>query len=139
MVFTSGGTESDNLAIKGLFWARRAEDPRRVRILSTPIEHHAVLDPLALAGHRGRRGRAARRSTDRVASTSTRSGRRSSPTPSSVALVTVMWANNEVGTVQPVPEIVEIAHAHGIPVHTDAVQALGQLPLDFAALAASTR
>ena len=46
VVFTSGGTESDNLAIKGLFWARRAEDPRRVRILSTPIEHHAVLDPL---------------------------------------------------------------------------------------------
>ena len=54
--------------------------------------------------------------------------------PESVALVTVMWANNEVGTVQPVAEVVEIAHAHGIPVHTDAVQALGQLPLDFAAL-----
>ena len=46
--------------------------------------------------------------------------------------MTVMWANNEVGTVQPVHEVVEIAHAHGIPVHTDAVQALGQLPLDFA-------
>ena len=53
--------------------------------------------------------------------------------PESVALVSVMWANNEVGTVQPISEVVEIAHAHGIPVHTDAVQALGQLPLDFAA------
>ena len=54
VVFTSGGTESDNLAIKGLFWSRRAEDPRRVRILSTPIEHHAVLDPLEwLAAHEG--------------------------------------------------------------------------------------
>ena len=53
--------------------------------------------------------------------------------PESVALVSVMWANNEVGTVQPIAEVVEIAHAHGIPVHTDAVQALGQLPLDFAA------
>ena len=52
--------------------------------------------------------------------------------PASVALVTVMWANNEVGTVQPVAEVVEIAHAHGIPVHTDAVQAVGQLPVDFA-------
>ena len=46
VVFTSGGTESDNLALKGIFWARRAEDPRRTRILSTAIEHHAVLDPL---------------------------------------------------------------------------------------------
>ena len=46
MVFTSGGTEADNLALKGIFWARRGEDPRRVRILSTAIEHHAVLDPL---------------------------------------------------------------------------------------------
>ena len=51
VVFTSGGTESDNLALKGIFWARRAEDPRRTRILSTAIEHHAVLDPLALARH----------------------------------------------------------------------------------------
>ena len=46
MVFTSGGTEADNLALKGIFWARRAEDPRRTRILSTAVEHHAVLDPL---------------------------------------------------------------------------------------------
>ena len=53
--------------------------------------------------------------------------------PASVALVSVMWANNEVGTVQPVAEVVEIAHAHDIPVHTDAVQAVGQVPVDFAA------
>src|SRR6476469_3540204 len=46
VVFTSGGTEADNLALKGLFWARRAQDPRRTRILSTAVEHHAVLDPL---------------------------------------------------------------------------------------------
>ena len=81
VVFTSGGTESDNLAIKGLFWSRRAEDPRRVRILSTPIEHHAVLDPLHVAGHRGRQGRAGRRRPRSAGSTSTRSGRPSSPTP----------------------------------------------------------
>ena len=133
VVFTSGGTESDNLAIKGLFWSRRAEDPRRVRILSTPIEHHAVLDPLEWLGHEGAKVELRRRSTVWAASTSRRSAPRSSPTPRASPLVTVMWANNEVGTVQPVAEVVEIAHAHGIPVHTDAVQALGQLPLDFAA------
>ncbi len=54
IVFTSGGTESDNLALKGLFWARREADPRRTRILSTTVEHHAVLDPLHwLAEHEG--------------------------------------------------------------------------------------
>ena len=58
---------------------------------------------------------------------------RSRADPDSVALVTVMWANNEVGTVQPIAEIVAIAHAYGIPVHSDAVQAVGQLPVDFAA------
>src|SRR3954451_17504873 len=126
VVFTSGGTESDNLALKGLFWARRAQDPRRTRILSTSVEHHAVLDPLHwLAEHEDadvellpvdRLGRldvpALRASLERD--------------PGSVALVSVMWANNEVGTVQPLAEVVEIAHAHHIPVHTDAVQAVGQ-------------
>ena len=50
MVFTSGGTEADNLAVKGIHWARRAEDPRRTRILATAVEHHAVLDPLLWLG-----------------------------------------------------------------------------------------
>jgi cysteine desulfurase len=53
--------------------------------------------------------------------------------PETVALISCMWANNEVGTVQPIDEIVEVAHAHGIPVHSDAVQVFGQLPVDFAA------
>jgi cysteine desulfurase len=133
VVFTSGGTESDNLALKGLFWARRGQDPRRTRILSTAVEHHAVLDPLHwLAEHEGavvellpvdELGRldvsALRVSLERD--------------PGSVALVSVMWANNEVGTVQPLADVVEIAHAHDIPVHTDAVQAVGQVPVDFAA------
>ena len=133
VVFTSGGTESDNLALKGLFWARRGRDPRRTRILSTSVEHHAVLDPLHwLAEHEGAdvellpvddSGRldvsALRASLERD--------------PGSVALVSVMWANNEVGTVQPLADVVEIAHAHDIPVHTDAVQAVGQVPVDFAA------
>jgi cysteine desulfurase len=131
VVFTSGGTESDNLAIKGLYWSRRAEDSRRTRILSTPIEHHAVLDPLQWLASEGAKVELV--DVDRLGRLDIDAFRASlEADPESVALVTVMWANNEVGTVQPVREVVELAHAHGIPVHTDAVQALGQLPLDFA-------
>jgi cysteine desulfurase len=132
VVFTSGGTEADNLALKGLFWARHGEDPRRTRIVSTTIEHHAVLDSLHwLAEEEG---------AEVVLVAVDRSGRLDvdgfraavAEDPERVALVSVLWANNEVGTVQPVAEVVETAHAHGIPVHTDAVQAVGQLPVDFA-------
>jgi cysteine desulfurase len=133
VVFTSGGTESDNLAVKGIHWARQAEDPRRTRVLASAIEHHAVLDALHwLDVAEGAdvellpvddRGRlvvdAAREAIERD--------------PDTVSLVTVMWANNEVGTLQPVEEVVAVAAEHGIPVHTDAVQAVGSVPVDFAA------
>ncbi len=133
VVFTSGGTEADNLALKGLFWTRAAEDPRRRRIVSTAVEHHAVLDPLQwLADEAG---------ADVVLTPVDRLGRIDldafraaiEADPAAVALVSVMWANNEVGTVQPIADVVAIAHQHGIPVHTDAVQAVGQVPVDFAA------
>ena len=133
VVFTSGGTESDNLALKGLFWSRHAEDARRTRIISSTVEHHAVLDPLHwLAEEAG---------ADVVLVPVDALGRLDldafraavAADPDSVALVSVMWANNEVGTVQPVTEVVAIAREHGIPVHTDAVQAVGQVPVDFAA------
>ena len=133
VVFTSGGTEADNLAIKGIFWSRRAADPRRTRILVSAVEHHAVFDCVEwLAAHDGATpvwlgvdefGRV-RPQTVRAAIEAD---------PESVALVSVMWANNEVGTVQPIAEIATIAHEYGIPVHSDAVQAIGQLPVDFAA------
>ncbi|MEI2712503.1 MAG: cysteine desulfurase family protein [Nocardioides sp.] len=132
VVFTSGGTEADNLAVKGIFWSRRDADPRRVRILSTAVEHHAVLDPLIwLAEHEGaevellpvdEEGRLD------VAALEAAIAR----DPDSVALVTAMWANNEVGTVQPLADVTRIARAVGIPVHTDAVQAVGSVPVDFA-------
>ena len=132
VVFTSGGTESDNLALKGLFWARQSADPRRTRILSTAIEHHAVLDPLHwLAEEEGAEvellpvDEFGRLKVDALREAVERD-------PGSVALVSVMWANNEVGTLQPIAEVVQIAHAHDIPVHTDAVQAVGQVPVDFA-------
>jgi cysteine desulfurase len=133
VVFTGGGTESDNLAVKGLFWSRRASDRRRRRILASAVEHHAVLDSvLWLARHEGAEvewlpvdagGRVRPEVLEGALATD----------PGSVALVSVMWANNEVGTVQPVAALTEIAHAHGVPVHCDAVQAFGQLPVDFAA------
>ncbi|MDQ6522253.1 cysteine desulfurase family protein [Nocardioides sp. LHD-245] len=132
VVFTSGGTEADNLAVKGLYWSRRDADPARTRILATAVEHHAVLDALAwLEEHEGAQvellpvdgqGRldvaALRATVERD--------------PASVALVTVMWANNEVGTLQPVDDVVALARPHAIPVHTDAVQAVGATPVDFA-------
>ncbi|GAA2115318.1 cysteine desulfurase family protein [Nocardioides bigeumensis] len=135
VVFTSGGTESDNLALKGIFWARRAVDPRRTRILSTAIEHHAVLDPLMWLAEREPVERADvellpvdQRGTldlDALRAAVERD-------PSTVALISVMWANNEVGTLQPIDEVVAIAAEHRIPVHTDAVQAVGAVPVDFA-------
>jgi cysteine desulfurase len=131
VVFTSGGTEADNLAVKGLFWSRGDEDPARRRLLTTGVEHHAVLDPVEwLEEHEGALAEylpvdeAGRLDVDRLRESVERD-------PGSVALVTVMWANNEVGTVQPVEEVVAAAHAYGIPVHTDAVQAVGAVPVDF--------
>ncbi len=133
VVFTSGGTEADNLALKGLYWARRHEDPRRSRIISTAVEHHAVLDSLRwLAEAEG--VEVVLVGVDRAGRLDVEAFRTAvEQDPSRVALVSVMWANNEVGTVQPLAEVVAAAHAHGIPVHTDAVQAVGQLPVDFAA------
>ncbi|MFG2734879.1 cysteine desulfurase family protein [Streptomyces harbinensis] len=133
VVFTSGGTEADNLAVKGLYWARRDADPRRVRVLASPVEHHAVLDVVQwLADHEGARvewlpvDAVGRVHPDALREAIERD-------PADVALVTVMWANNEIGTVFPVAELAAVARAYGIPMHADAVQAVGQLEVDFAA------
>ncbi len=133
VIFTSGGTESDNLAVAGIYLARVRADPARSRILASPTEHHAVLDTIEhLAATAGATigwlevddyGRV---HADTLAAAIAEN-------PQDVALVTVMWANNEVGTVNPIRELAAVAHAHGIPLHTDAVQALGHVPLDFGA------
>jgi cysteine desulfurase len=132
VLFTSGGTESDNLAIKGLFWARRDADPRRVRLLVSVVEHHAVLDCVDfLEAHEG--AKVTWLEVDHLGRVHPETVRAAiEADPDSVALVSVMWANNEVGTVQPVAEIAAVAHAFGIPVHSDAVQAAGQVEVDFA-------
>jgi cysteine desulfurase len=128
VVFTSGGTEADNLALKGLFWARG-----RRRILATAIEHHAVLDSLHwLSEDEG--AEVTLLPVDRLGRLDLDALRLAvAEGPDDVGLISVMWANNEVGTLQPLDEVVAIAAAHGIPVHTDAVQALGAVVVDFAA------
>jgi cysteine desulfurase len=138
VVFTSGGTESDNLAVKGLYWARRArlglDEPF---LVASAVEHHAVLDPVEWLGKHENadilwlpvdaRGRV---NVSRLAEHLADNARRT-------ALVTVMWANNEVGTVQPVGEIAALCKEAGVPFHTDAVQALGQVPVDLSEVPAT--
>ncbi|MEU6981612.1 cysteine desulfurase family protein [Streptomyces sp. NPDC046371] len=140
VVFTSGGTEADNLAVKGLYWARRAADPRRTRVLSSPVEHHAVLDAVDwLATHEG--ATVEYLPVDRYGRVHPEALREAvARDPGSVALATVMWANNEIGTVMPVRELADVAAEFDVPLHADAVQAFGQVPVDFAAsgLAAMT-
>lgn len=131
VVFTSGGTEANNLALKGFAWAGRAEG--RDRVIVSAIEHHAVLDPVDwLLEHEG--VEVATVPVDRAGRIDLEVLRAEIlDDPASVALVSIMAANNEVGTVQPIPDVVAMAADHGVRVHSDAVQAAGHLPLDFAA------
>ena len=133
VVFTAGGTESDNLAVKGIYWARRDADENRRRIITTAVEHHAVLDAVGwLADH------------EQAEVTVLPTGPDGSVTPAAlraaledhgpdVALVSVMWANNEVGTIMPIAELAAIAAEFEVPMHSDAVQTVGQVPVGFAA------
>nr|MCU0271493.1 cysteine desulfurase [Acidimicrobiales bacterium] len=130
VILTAGGTEADNLAVKGLWWGRVAADPARRRVLASTVEHHAVLDPVAWLGeHEGAEvvwldvddeGRI--RIEQLQAELAAHAG--------TTALVCVMWANNEVGTVQPIAEVARACAEAGVPLHVDAVQALGSIPVD---------
>lgn len=131
VVFTGGGTEADNLALKGVLLAGAGAVPRRQRLLVSAVEHPAVLDPaLWLAERSGASvvhlpvDRTGRLDLDALGAELHVRGHEA-------ALVSVMWANNEVGTVQPVDRVVDLAHAAGVPVHADAVQAVGAVPVDL--------
>ncbi|WP_309710778.1 cysteine desulfurase family protein [Pseudolysinimonas sp.] len=142
VVFTGGGTEAVNLAIKGTFWARnrgssaREAGVSRPRILTTRAEHHATLDAVDwLVRHEGALvdwidmdavGRLSLDSLEQALSHD----------PDDIALVTALWANNEVGTLQPVTEITALSHAAGVPVHLDAIAAYGAVPIDVHAVGA---
>lgn len=143
VVFTGGGTEAVNLAIKGTFWSRNlggrvAPEGRvsRPRILTTRAEHHATLDAIDwLVRHEG--AEVDWIEVDAVGRLSLDSLRQALAHDSDeVALVTALWANNEVGTLQPVAEIVALAHDAGVPVHLDAIAAYGAVPIDVHAVGA---
>ena len=132
LVFTAGGTESDNLAVKGIYWARRDAEPRRRRIVTTPVEHHAVLDSVEwLTEHEHAEVTWLPVGDD--GSVAPAALREALQDHDDVALVSIMWANNEVGTIMPIAELASIAAEFDVPMHSDAVQAIGQVPVDFKA------
>ena len=127
VVFTASGTEADNIAIQGLY---KASDSRR--IVSSPIEHPAALETVrGLAA-----GAGAEVTWMDVTPTGTVVPGTTLDTPA--ALVSCMWANNETGAIQPIGDIVSAAAAQKIPVHIDAVQAIGHIPVSFAESGATT-
>lgn len=154
LIFTSGGTEADNLALKGIALARRAADPRRNRIVISAIEHPAIadsadylrrihgfvievvpVDAQALVDPEaferaliGSLARSVGHGTDDAGSHLERGA------ASDVAVASVMYANNEVGTVQDIPALAAVARKYGVPFHADAVQAAGWLDLKVASL-----
>ena len=133
VIFTSGGTESDNLAIKGLYWQRQAEHSDRKVIITAGTEHHGVLDPIYwLEDHQGaetvlvpvdERGVF---ELEWLAKYLEQNSQR-------VALISLMWVNNETGVIADIPAITALASKYGVPVHSDAVAAFGHIPIDFAA------
>lgn len=138
VVFTSGGTEADNLAVRGLPGATGATGRRRV--LTSAVEHHAVLDPAGWLAERAGADVVVLPVDAAGAVRLDALGEALAGGRGAGAVVSVMWANNEVGTVQPVRRVAELAREHGALAHSDAVQAVGRLPVDFAAsgLAAMT-
>jgi cysteine desulfurase len=129
IVFTSGGSESDNLAIKGVAWSHRLQN-RGNHIVTTSIEHHAVLHSVEYLEKFGFEATYVRPDAHGIVQPAAIEAALRDDT----MLVSVMYANNEIGTIQPIPEIGAIVRARGITFHTDAVQAAGELSLDVNAL-----
>lgn len=123
IVFTGSGTEADNLAVKGVAYIHRG---RRGHIITSPIEHHAVLNTCQ---HLEREGfRVTYVPVDRYGMVDPEEVRRA--ITGETLLISIMHSNNEVGTIQPIEEISKIARAHGVLFHTDAVQSAGKVPVD---------
>lgn len=132
VIFTGSGTEADNLAIRGLFrTARDAGATGSNRIISTPIEHPAVRETVADLAEHGAVVDTLSVGPDGVV-------RLTDVLDTPAAVATCMWANNETGAIQPIEDLVVRADAAGTPVHVDAVQAVGHVPVDFHALGATT-
>ena len=134
IIFTASGTESNNLAIKGIYWHRLSEDKKRKVIITSAFEHHAVLDPInwlresegveiieVPVDHDGYL---------KLEFLRTALENRGEE----VSFITIMHSNNEVGTIQPLQEVIKLAKKYKVPVHTDAVQSFGKVPLSFSEL-----
>lgn len=133
IVFTSGGTEADNIGVLGAWRARR--DAGRRAVVTTPIEHKAVLAAVHQAAREGADERLLKMTRDGIVDRVSFDG----SVDDAVAIVSVMWVNNEIGTIQPIGELAEKAKSVGALFHTDAVQAFGKcdvdarkIPFDFA-------
>lgn len=132
VIFTSGGTESDNLAIKGIYWDVNSKDPSKNVIISAAAEHHAVLDAINWLVDSQNAELYLIPSDDQGVLDIAALERYLEQNASRVALISVMWANNEIGVIHPISEITKIAKVYSIPVHSDAIAALGHIPVDFA-------
>ncbi|MEY4714300.1 MAG: hypothetical protein RIQ37_630 [Actinomycetota bacterium] len=131
VIFLSGGTEACNMAIKGIYWQQKAQDPRKNFIISAYTEHHAVIDTLEwLAQHQGAEiiwlevSKTGEINLEQLAQLVETRGEE-------IALIALMWANNETGVVTEIPKVTQIAGK--IPVFSDAVAAMGHIPVDFKA------
>lgn len=133
VVFTSGGTEANNLALAGMYAARTSRDPLRTGVVTSAIEHHAVLEPVEELERRGARVRLVAPSAAGVVGAEAVAAAIDdlAAQGAAVGVVSLMWANNEIGTIQPVAEVASIARERGIAVHSDAVQAVGPYDISF--------
>ena len=130
VIFTSGGTESDNHLIKGIYWARQ-DTPRKL-IVSSPTEHHAVIDPIEwLERHEGAEvvwldvDKSGQTDLDQLAQLLENRAQ-------DIALVSLMWVNNETGAMIDIPALAKLCNQFDVPMHSDAVAAFGHTPIDFA-------
>lgn len=131
VIFTSGGTESDNLAVKGLYWHAHAKDRNRTLIITSRAEHAAVLDAVNwLVSEQGAEVHFVPLDENGIldlANLAQVLEQRSEQ----IAFVSLMWANNEIGVVNPISKITALANKYSIPVHADAIAALGHIPVNF--------
>jgi cysteine desulfurase len=130
IVFTSGGTEADNMAIRGA--AEAIEPTGRRHLIASAIEHEAVLNTLKALARRGWRTTLLPVEDSGIVAPD----RLREALADDTALVSIMHANNEIGTIQPIADLAQLAHARGALLHTDAVQSVGKIPVDVRALGA---
>ena len=132
VIFTSGGTESDNLAIKGMYWNANSQNPSKNIIISSAAEHHAVLDAINWLFD-SQNAQAYWIPSDNQGVLDLHALESFlEQNADKVALLSVMWANNEIGVIHPIKDITALAAKFGVPVHSDAIAALGHIPVNFA-------